>query len=242
MNYTTYHKLQKPLSTEKYNIGVHNTNADIIDSALNRLELKNETQDADITSEIERAVQAENLINEVLTVNKPKWDDKYTRNEVDNKFSALETNIDWKESVETFDNIGTAYPEPQDGWTVNVKDTDYTYRYNGTDWVVISANAIPKATNSVDGLLSKEDHARYEDADSKKHTHGNKTVLDGITSDSVAAWNTVTSKNGQANKVWKTDDNGNPAWREESEVYALKTDFDNLSTIVGQANTLLESI
>ena len=32
MNFTTYHNLQKPLDTEKYNIGIHNTNADIIDS------------------------------------------------------------------------------------------------------------------------------------------------------------------------------------------------------------------
>lgn len=104
----------------------------------------------------------------------------YTPNEVDNKFSTLETNIDWKEAVDTFADIATTYPNPDDGWTVNVKDTDYTYRYNGTEWVAISANAIPKATNSVDGLLSKEDHAKYEDANSKKHTHDNKTSLDKI--------------------------------------------------------------
>ena len=95
----------------------------------------------------------------------------YTPNEVDNKLSALETNIDWKESVATYDDIATTYPNPDDGWTVNVKDTDYTYRYNGTSWVAISANAIPKATNSVDGLLSKEDHARYDSA----KTHADST-------------------------------------------------------------------
>ena len=104
----------------------------------------------------------------------------YTPNEVDNKFSTLETNIDWKEAVDTFADIAVTYPSPEDGWTVNVKDTDYTYRYNGSEWVAISANAIPKATNEVDGLLSKEDHAKYEDANSKKHTHDNKTSLDKI--------------------------------------------------------------
>ena len=104
----------------------------------------------------------------------------YTPNEVDNKFSTLETNIDWKEAVDTFSDIATTYPNPDDGWTVNVKDTDYTYRYNGSEWVAISANAIPKATDNVDGLLSKEDHAKYEDANSKKHTHDNKTSLDKI--------------------------------------------------------------
>ena len=113
----------------------------------------------------------------------------YTKNEVDNKFSTLETNIDWKESVATFDDITTTYPNPVDGWTVNVKDTDYTYRYNGTSWVAISANAIPKATNNLDGLLRKEDHANYEDANSKKHTHSNKSVIDGISSTNISNWN-----------------------------------------------------
>ena len=105
----------------------------------------------------------------------------YTPTEVDNKLSTLETNIDWKEAVSTYENIATTYPNPEDGWTVNVNDTDYTYRYNGIEWVAISANAIPKATDSVDGLLSKEDHTKYEDANTKKHTHSNKTILDAIT-------------------------------------------------------------
>jgi len=104
----------------------------------------------------------------------------YTPNEVDNKLSALETNIDWKESVDTFELIPVMYPDPQDGWTVNVKDTDYTYRYNGTEWVAISANAIPKATRKVDGLLSKEDKIKYDDANAKKHEHANQEVLDKL--------------------------------------------------------------
>lgn len=123
-----------------------------------------------------------------LESNKPNWDDKYTKSEVDNKLSAIETNIDWKESVDTFADITSAYPDPQDGWTVNVKDTDYTYRYSGEEWVVISANAIPKATQSVDGLLTKEDKSSYDSAVTKKHEHMNKSVLDGITSEKVERW------------------------------------------------------
>lgn len=91
----------------------------------------------------------------------------YTEAEVDNLLSQLETNIDWKEAVNTYNDIATTYPNPQDGWTVNVKDTDYTYRYNGTEWVAISANAIPLATQSVNGLMSSTD----------------KTKLDGIEAD-----------------------------------------------------------
>lgn len=99
----------------------------------------------------------------------------YTPNEIDNKFSALETNIDWKEAVDTYDDISTAYPNPEDGWTVNVKDTDYTYRYNGTEWVPISANAIPKATNSVDGLMSKEDYTKVQNLSENMTNHVNDT-------------------------------------------------------------------
>lgn len=135
----------------------------------------------------DKAASVENVVNS----NKNNWDDKYTKNEVDNKFSTLESNVDWKESVATYEDILTTYPNPEDGWTVNVKDTDYTYRYNGSAWVAISANAIPKATQSVDGLLTKEDKSNYDDANNKKHTHSNKSVLDGITSALIAAWNSA---------------------------------------------------
>lgn len=151
----------------------------------------------------DKAVSVENTINS----NKNNWNDKYTKSEIDNKFSTLESNIDWKESVSTYADIAKTYPNPQDGWTVNVKDTDYTYRYSGTAWVAISANAIPKATKSVDGLLSKEDKINYDDANSKKHTHSNKSVLDGITSALVTTWNTVTNKldkTGDASNVTNT--------------------------------------
>ena len=143
----------------------------------------------------------------ITDAERASYSDKYTKNEVDNKLAALETNIDWKESVETFSDIATAYPNPQDGWTVNVKDTDYTYRYNGSAWVTISANAIPKATSAVDGLLSKEDKTNLDDANVKKHTHSNKAVLDGITAENVATWNN-TSKvfdNDTINKLVADD-------------------------------------
>lgn len=98
----------------------------------------------------------------VTTGDKTGWADKYTKNEIDNKFSTLETNIDWKESVDTFTAIATTYPDPEDGWTVNAKDTDYTYRYSGNQWIAISANAIPKATGSIDGLMAKEDKSKLD--------------------------------------------------------------------------------
>ena len=144
-------------------------------------------------SKVEFNTHATDNIKHITSSERNNWNDKYTKAEVDNKLASLETKIDWKESVATFEDIASTYPNPVDGWTVNVKDTDYTYRYNGTEWVVISANAIPKATTSVDGLLSKEDKVKLDDVNSKKHTHGNKSVIDAITSALVSNWNSAFS-------------------------------------------------
>ncbi|WP_313184907.1 pyocin knob domain-containing protein [Lacrimispora sp.] len=156
---------------------------------INRAKEAERSNADNLVTETTRALAAEESIRSTIQSNKSNWDDKYTRNEVDNKFATLENDIDWKETVNTYADIAVAYPNPQDGWTVNVKDTDYTYRYNGTAWVVISANAIPKATQSVDGLLSKEDKTLYDDANSKKHTHGNKPTIDKVTETLIGQWN-----------------------------------------------------
>ncbi len=63
MNYTTYYNLQKPLNTETYDINIQNANADIIDSALNRLAQKNNSQDNALNNEINRAIDRENEIS-----------------------------------------------------------------------------------------------------------------------------------------------------------------------------------
>jgi hypothetical protein len=99
-------------------------------------------------------ISGEGVISVEDNVVKADLSDYYNKSEVDNKLSILETNIDWKEAVATYADIATTYPSPQDGWTVNVKDTDYTYRWDGTNWIAISANAIPLATTSVNGLMT----------------------------------------------------------------------------------------
>jgi hypothetical protein len=133
----------------------------------------------------------------VTTQDKANWSDKYTKNEIDNKFSTLETNIDWKESVDTYASIATTYPNPQDGWTVNVKDTDYTYRYSGTEWVAISANAIPKATAGIDGLMAKEDKAKLDGvaAGANNYTHPASHVATMITQSSTHRFVSDAEKN-----------------------------------------------
>lgn len=232
MNYSSHKNLQKPLSTEKYNVAVFNTNADIIDSELHKLDLKNESQDnllatkesvndhtanksnphevtksqvglSNVDNKSSAAIRSE--ITKENVTNALGYT-PYTPYEVDNMFSVLETNIDWKETVETYDDILIEYPEPQEGWTVNVKDTDYTYRYNGTEWIAISANAIPKATDNVDGLLSKEDHATLINTRNSSVTHISDTIKH-ITDDERTLWNTVSDKvNKEAGKGLSSND------------------------------------
>jgi hypothetical protein len=93
---------------------------------------------------------------------KARWNDTYTKTEVDNKISTMSSGLEWKQSVATFADIATTYPNPEDGWTVSVKDTDITYRYTGTEWIAISANSIPIASTSVDGKMSKEQVTKLE--------------------------------------------------------------------------------
>lgn len=138
---------------------------------------------SNLQSEIARATDSERNITDTINVNRNNWNNKYTREEIDNKFSTYEYANDWKESVETYDDILTAYPNPEKGWTVNTGNT--TYRYDGEKWVDIGITAIPKATSEVSGLLSKEDKLNYDDANAKKHEHSNKEVLDAITEKSL---------------------------------------------------------
>lgn len=98
----------------------------------------------------------------ITDVEKIRWNDTYTQSEVDNLISQVLSNIDWKESVATFGDIATTYSLPEDGWVVNVQDTDETYRYDGTQWIKISANSIPLATQSVDGKMSSADKIRLD--------------------------------------------------------------------------------
>ena len=66
--YTKYKSLEKPLSTEKYNVAVANKNNDVIDSELHKLDLKNQSQDEllatkeSLNSEISRATSKESEI------------------------------------------------------------------------------------------------------------------------------------------------------------------------------------
>lgn len=260
---TNKYKLTKPELSEKVQVEVLNANMDLIDSALNDLQnqatanknkvdsttqslqnhISNKNNPHSVTKEQIGLGNVENKSSATIRGELTKSNvtnalgyTPYTPNEVDNKLSALETKIDWKESVDTYNDIATTYPSPQDGWTVNVKDTDYTYRFDGDKWVVISANAIPKATQSVDGLLSKEDKASYDDANSRKHTHNNKSILDIITQSLLDNWNTAYTHISDTIKHISSEERAN--W---TDAYNKRHTHDNKSVLDGITSSLISA-
>lgn len=78
----------------------------------------------------------------------------YSKTEIDELFAEHENNISWKTAVATYADIATTYPNPQEGWTVCCTDTNIVWRYSGGAWVQISANTIPVATTTDNGLMS----------------------------------------------------------------------------------------
>ena len=162
-----------------------------------------------------------------------RLDNMYTKSEVDNKFSSLETNIDWKESVSTFDDIATIYPNPVDGWTVNVKDTDYTYRYNGTEWILISANAIPNATSDVNGLMTSADKTKLDGIAENANNYSLPSATD-TTLGGVRVGNNITNTDGTLSLTKKnvTDALGYTPGSSTSIVsYMLEKDGSNIKLV-----------
>lgn len=80
-------------------------------------------------------------------------EDAYTKDEVDTKVSELIQGLDWKETVDNFEAIATEYPEPKEGWTVSVKDTNNVYRYDAetSAWINVFSASTNLVEASTDG-------------------------------------------------------------------------------------------
>ncbi|MFE4570063.1 hypothetical protein [Paenibacillus chitinolyticus] len=70
----------------------------------------------------------------------------------------------YKAPVPTKQHLASAYPAPEVGWTVMVQNSGEIYRYDGAKWVLIEnwvTSALPRVSDSVDGLMSKEDYTKF---------------------------------------------------------------------------------
>ena len=162
-----------------------------------------------------------------------RLDNMYTKSEVDNKFSSLETGTVWKQPVDTYDDIVTTYPNPKDGWTVNVNDTDYTYRYDGTKWILISANAIPNATSDVNGLMTSADKTKLDGIAENANNYSLPSATD-TTLGGVRVGNNITNTDGTLSLTKKnvTDALGYTPGSSTSIVsYMLEKDGSNIKLV-----------
>lgn len=119
----------------------------------------------DFTDELKEKLEEIDVNPEKQTVTdleKQTWDDKYTKEETENLVNGLLTDLDWKPAVDTVADLTVVYPDAKDGWAVGVRENSYTYRFNGTEWIVISYGLIPLATHETDGLLSAEDKLKLD--------------------------------------------------------------------------------
>lgn len=90
------------------------------------------------------------------------------KTEINSRIDSLEAGRVWKPSVDTFASIATTYPEPQDTWCVITKDTNIIWMYDAeqTQWIDLGHSVIHEnATQSIDGLMSKEDKKKLDDLD-----------------------------------------------------------------------------
>ena len=87
---------------------------------------------------------------------------------INNNITSAINGLSWKPTVATFAELATQYPNAKDGWCANVTADGCLYRYTKADagatgqWIKISANAIPKASAAIDGLMSKEHFTKLE--------------------------------------------------------------------------------
>lgn len=61
----------------------------------------------------------------------------------------------WQEPVDTFADLATVYPAPEEGWASMARDTGTVYRFDGTAWVEIQ-EIDATAINEVDSRLTSQ--------------------------------------------------------------------------------------
>jgi len=71
-----------------------------------------------------------------------------------------------------------------------VTENNKVWRYKNGDWVLISSiNDLNEHIEDTDIHITSTERTNWNDASSQKHSHSNKSVLDGITSALITTWN-----------------------------------------------------
>lgn len=213
MNYTTHYRLQKDLTVEKYDVNVVNMNSDIIDSALHRLDLKNESQDEllatkeSLNSEITRATSKENDIIGDLTseISRAKSAENANSDniseEVTRALLAEETiNMSLQEHISDESNPHNTTKEQLElGNVDNTSDMDKpvsTAQQNTLDTALSTHNTsdsshsdmrllIQEITTRLNALADSDDTTLDQLSEIVAYIKNNKSLIDGITTSKV---------------------------------------------------------
>lgn len=110
-------------------------------------------------NKIDAVVMADDILNEIRSKVTPSQLDA-VKVQLENKINELNAGLDYKEAVNTYADLATTYPTPDEGWTVAVKDIGITYKYVKGKWIDIGLTSTPLATPTNDGLISKEDKTK----------------------------------------------------------------------------------
>lgn len=168
MNFTDHYSLQKPISEEKYDVNVSNMNMDLIDSALNRIELHNQTQDnllatkEELDSETTRATAKENELSENINAETARAEN--SENEIMNQLNVEITRA--MQAEETVSNNLEAHN------TSSSAHNDIRLLISGL-------------TTRLNSLADSDDTTLDQLSEIVAYIKNNKSLIDGITTGKV---------------------------------------------------------
>ena len=130
----------------------------------------------------------------VTAAEKEIFKDKYTRNEIDNKLSACNIGITWKETVNTTEEFVIKYMNfsaNQEGDFVIVKNESKAYRFTNGRWQEMPFNIQPLATENTDGLMSKNDFIKLAGIQNNAnlYQHPDNPDIRHVTDSQIELWN-----------------------------------------------------
>lgn len=168
MNLTEHYSLQKPISEEKYNVNVTNMNMDLIDSALNRIEMQNQTQDnllatkEALDSEIARATEKENELLENINAETTRAENAETEilNQLDSEITR---------AMQAEDIISNSL---EDHTTSSLAHNDIRLLISGL-------------TTRLNSLADSDDTTLDQLSEIVAYIKNNKSLIDGITTSKV---------------------------------------------------------
>ena len=159
--YTKYKKLELPKSNEKYNVGVANKNNQVIDSELNKLDLKNQSQDSSIT-------QTQNSLND-------------HKNNTSNPHNVTKEQIGLNNVDNTSDMDKPVSSEQQMAIDISIIE------HNSSD---ISHNDIRETllnlSTRLNTLADSDDETLDQLSEIVAYIKNNKTLIDGITTSKIS--------------------------------------------------------